>query len=34
MIFNLDFELIGRCFVVFCMCYTVADIALKASKKK
>ena len=34
MFYTIDFELIGRVFVTFCMLYTTADLALKASKKK
>lgn len=34
MFYQIDFELIGRIFVTFCMVYTIADIALKATKRK
>ena len=34
MIGVVDFDLIGRVVVTFCMIYTILDIAFKVSKKK
>ena len=34
MFYAVDFDLIGRVVVTFCMIYTILDIAFKVSKKK